>query len=405
MKILQIATQVTVPTSDGGKKFVYGITKYLHLRGHKIDFVCYLRHDDYNTSFHELSVICNPHILKVKTDNNVFKALMNLFSPLPYTVSKYKTRKLRKYVVQLLSKKKFDIIQLEHSHLAWLIPTLRKYCDIPIVIRSPNLEIKILERFILLQRNLLLKSYAKLQYLKALKYEVKGYSQFDKCIMISKTDENELLKLNSDANTITIPPGIDPDLLGYKRKEVIPFSLVHIGHIDWYPNFDSLSWLITEIIPALVKINQNYHLYIYGGGKSKSVKIPDELRNNITNKGYVDNLWDELGNKALAIVPLRIGGGIRIKILEMLAVGMNILTTSVGCEGIEIIHKKHLLIADSKNEIINEVVSFFNGDYNTDQLRINGRTFISQNYIWDVIAENFEKEYMKLLSKESKFVK
>ena len=87
LRILQIATQVPVPTTDGGKKSVYGITKNLHLRGHLIDFICYLKHDNYESSFNELSKVCNPHILKVRTDNNVIKVLLNFFSLLTYTFS------------------------------------------------------------------------------------------------------------------------------------------------------------------------------------------------------------------------------------------------------------------------------------------------------------------------------
>ena len=122
-----------------------------------------------------------------------------------------------------------------------------------------------------------------------------------------------------------IPSGIEFDLLKYEKKNVIPFSLIHVGHTDWFPNFDSLSWFIKEIFTPLINKYPQCILYVYGGGNTKNFPIPKELDRNIKIIGYVENLWQEIQDKALAVVPLRIGGGIRIKILEFLATGQSLL--------------------------------------------------------------------------------
>ena len=157
-----------VPQSDGGKKFVFGITKYLHSLGHQLDFICYRRNDNYNFAYKELSKVCIPHILDVQTDNSIIFTILNLFSPLPYNVSKFKTKILKKYLIKLLSQKQFDIIQIEHSHLGWLTGLIKAYSKARLVIRAPNLELRIMERFYKNQKNPFLRKYAEIQYKKAL---------------------------------------------------------------------------------------------------------------------------------------------------------------------------------------------------------------------------------------------
>ena len=114
MRVLQIATQVPVPPIDGGKLSIYGITKSLHERGHKIDFVCYKKHDDYQESYNLLKEICVQYILDVQADNNIIGAVINLFSAVPYNASKYYNSKLKKFLKNYFLKNLPDIVHIDH---------------------------------------------------------------------------------------------------------------------------------------------------------------------------------------------------------------------------------------------------------------------------------------------------
>jgi len=223
-------------------------------------------------------------------------------------------------------------------------------------------------------------------------------AKFDKVIMISKNDEKELKKFDSSINTTTISAGIDSQLLEYKKKDIIPYSLVHIGHTDWYPNLDGLNWFINEVLPEIIKEKPMIKLYIYGGGNTINYSVPNKLKNNVEVVGFVDSLWESLSDKALAIVPLRIGGGIRIKILELLATGTNILTTDIGKEGINVSHNKELLIANNKEEFINSILYYFNGNIDSKLMAKNGRKFIENNFTWEKISKKFENVYSDVLN-------
>ncbi|PIQ11182.1 MAG: hypothetical protein COW71_01220 [Ignavibacteriales bacterium CG18_big_fil_WC_8_21_14_2_50_31_20] len=166
MKILQISPQVPVPTIDGGKLSVSGVTKSLHKLGHHIAFVCYRKEADYELSSYQLSKFCEPFILNVQTGNSIFGALINLFSPIPYNASKYKQRELKSFLIDDLAKNKMDIIQVEHLHMGWIAEVLKKVSDVPVVLRSQNLETSIMKRYTNAQKNIALKLFAWLQHKK-----------------------------------------------------------------------------------------------------------------------------------------------------------------------------------------------------------------------------------------------
>jgi glycosyltransferase involved in cell wall biosynthesis len=134
-------------------------------------------------------------------------------------------------------------------------------------------------------------------------------------------------------------------------------------------------------------------LFIYGGGNTYKFPVPTKLKENIHVVGYVENLWEELQDKALAIVPLRIGSGIRMKILELLATGTNVITTSVGFEGINLNDEEEIIVANSKIEFCQKIVQYFNNHFNTTLMSQNGRNFVANNYTWNDIATLFEDAY------------
>lgn len=397
MRILQIATQIPYPPTDGGKLSVYGITKYLSGRGHDIEFVSYSNKYPNDEVIIGLKRYCNPHFIIANTKNNVFKAAINFFSSVPYNASKYRTNKLKSFLENFLKEEKFDIIHVDHLFLGWTVDIIRKYTDAPIVLRSQNLEMKIMKRFTEAQKNIIIKKFADLQYHKFKKFEPKTCNKFNSCIMISEEDKNSLLSFNPSLNVKAIPAGIDENLLNFTKKEIIPYSIVHIGHTDWYPNYDALLWFCENVMIDIIQIFPEIKLFIYGGGNTYKFPIPQKLKNYVINKGFVLDLWSELQDKALAIVPLRIGGGIRIKILELLATGTNTITTSIGKEGIDITDGKEVIVADDSLMFKEKIIQYFQGGFDNDVIATRGKEFIKKNYLWSKIVAKFESEYTKLI--------
>jgi polysaccharide biosynthesis protein PslH len=396
MKILQIAPQIPYPLDDGGRIGIYGITNYLHQRGNKIDFAVYRKHCDYNSSFNALKNICTPHILNVQTDNNLFKAMLNLLSPTPYNISKFIKRMMQEFLVRFLKKNEVDVVHVDHAHMGWTIDIIKNIKDVPVVLREHNVEMRIMKRFAEHEANPFLRTYALLQYQKFLKYEPMICGKFDNCIMITKEDESEILQYDPTIKTSVIPAGIDSKLLEFKSKETIPFTLFHIGSLKWLPNLDGLNWFLNEVFPNVINKIPQTKLFIYGKG-SEFFKINPLFKDNIIIKGYVKDIFSEISDKEVAIVPLRVGGGMRIKIIELMALGKSIISTSIGTEGINVKDNEHILIADNKDDFINKLYDVFYNKVNAGKLINSAREFIRGHYTWENVALQFENKYKELI--------
>ncbi len=402
MRILQIAPQVPFPLDDGGRIGIYNITKYLHLRGHEIDFVCYRKHSDYNSSFAALKEICNPFILDVQTDNNILGALLNLFSNVPYNVSKFYSPVLEKFLREKLKAEKYDVVHVDHLHMAWVVDFIKSEFGIPCVLRQHNLEMTIMKRYFEHSSNIALKKFAEMQYKKFLEYEPKMCNKFDAVASITPEDERELLKMNPKVKSVIIPAGVDEKLLQLSKNEIIPNSIAFMGSLEWLPNVDSINWFLSEIFPEVLRINPELKFFLYGK-KSETIKVREEIKSHVIIKGYVHDIWNEIMNKDVAIVPLRIGGGMRIKIIELLAAGQNIISTSIGAEGIPIEHKKHLLIADDAHSFKQTILDFFENKFDKEVMISNGKKFIEENFTWSIMAEKFESVFIKCIRRAQKF--
>jgi glycosyltransferase involved in cell wall biosynthesis len=392
-----LSPQLPLPLDTGGRIGIYGILKHLSERGNEVYFASYQKNFAPKLAEALLQELCHPFFINASTENKIFPAFLNLFSNVPYNISKFKTLDLERFLIAFFKKNRVDIVHVDHLHLGWTIDLIKNITDVPMVLREHNLELKIMQRFSEQQRNYFLKGYSYLQYKKFINYEPALAEKFDKCIMVSEEDETSLLKMNSKVKTTTIPVGVEKELLNIKKKNVIPYSIFHLGSMSWLPNMDGLNWYLQEIYPRIISMLPKVTLYLYGLG-TDNLKIPSSLEKNIVKAGYVKDIWSTINDKQLAIVPLRIGSGIRVKIIEMLATGQNIISTSVGKEGISVCDGKEILIADTADEFVDKTIRYFNNDYDTTKISLEAKKTIAENYTWEKIAERFEIEYKKLLS-------
>jgi|GEM_PF-926054 glycosyltransferase involved in cell wall biosynthesis len=406
LKILEVAPQLPIPPIDGGKISIYGQLKSLASRGHEIDFVCYKNYKTSNEEIIELLKYSYPTLINLNTKNNLVKAFINLFSSKPYNVSKYISKKLLKAIEINLIDKDFDIIIIDHIHMAWVVDFIRQLTHSPIVLREHNFESDIIYRYFKTCNNFILKGYLFNQYKRIINYETSLAQKFDKVIMISKADEEKIKSFNPHIDTITIPCGVDEDLLKHKayNNYKLKYSLFHIGDLGWYPNLDGLKWFIHKVFPLVLKKIPDVKLFIYGKNCNR-LKISNNLKKNIVIKGFVENLIDEIKDKEIGIIPLRIGSGIRIKILELMAQGHCLVSTSIGCEGIDVNDGKNIIVADSENYFAEKIFYLFTNDDAIRSIGLNASNFIKENFLWKDIVKKFESLFFNLIEDKSKTFK
>ncbi|MDD5606951.1 MAG: glycosyltransferase family 4 protein [Ignavibacterium sp.] len=400
MKILQISPQISYPFDSGGRLSIYGITKSLSERGHKIIFVTYVKEYPKQEHIIELKKICEPVFIKWNTNNSLWGIFLNIFSSVPYNISKYYSKKLEYFLKDFLTKDKIDLVHIDHLHMSWTVDIIKKLTKIPVVLREHNLEMKIMKRFGEVESNFILKFYSKIQFKRFLKYEPAQCRKFDRCIMITKEDETELLELSPEIKTKVIPAGVDNKLFTLGYLNTIPFSIYHIGSLNWEPNYDGLLWFLSEVFPKVISKFPETKLYIYSKGIERLV-LNDSINKNIILCGYVKDIWQEILDKQMMVVPLKVGSGMRIKIIEMLAAGKIVVSTSVGKEGIEVENGQQILIADDSNSFIKTISDIFSNKLDLNKITLSAKEIIKEKYSWESVSIQFESEYLYLIKSSS----
>lgn len=359
MNILLVCKKFPYPIKDGGSIAVLNLSRSLTELGCNVTLLTM------NTTKHFYAEIEMPEAFEhfdavhhVSIDNQVsyIGAFFNLFSKASYHVSRFVSPNFSAKLVALLRKQHFDIVQLETPMLAPYIPIIRNHSTAKIVMRSHNVEYEIWQRIANNTPFFLKRQYLHHAARKLKRFEIGCINEYDLTLAITQRDLASFRTMGLTQPAIVVPVGLDcreysPDFTGYKKE----LSLGFIGSMDWIPNQEGLIWFfdhvwhkISERLPKLTLhiagLNTPKWLYQYA---AKRVKI----------YGEVENATRFMNKHVVMLAPIFSGSGMRVKILEAMALGRVVITTSIGLEGIEAQHGEEVLIADSPQGFI-ECIDF-----------------------------------------------
>lgn len=396
MNILQIAPRVPFPLYDGGKIGIFNITKYLSLRGHKITLLS-LTSTKESTELYELEKFCKVKIIYANTKNSYFKMLINIFSPLPYTMFKYYNKDFEMELCRLLREESFDIVHIDSLHMAYYVKMVKENFDIPVVLREHNVESVIMRRYSQNETNPVIKAYASMQFRKIYKYESKILQAFDLCLMITKEDEKRIKAMNPLVKTTVVPGGVDTSYFYPLEEPVDEKALIFVGTLDWIPNIDGILWFCKSIFPLIKKQEPFAKLYIVG--KNPPPKILALRCESIIVTGFVEDVRPYISKASVFVVPLRVGGGMRIKILEAFSMAKAVVSTSIGCEGIDVENGKDIYIEDNEDKFAKRVVELMRDREKRSEIGRNAFELVKTKYTWETVSELIEGEYNKLINR------
>ncbi len=381
MKILQIANKSPYPPKDGGSIATLTMSRGFRDLCHEVTVLAM------NTSKHPVSMDNIPEdlsrdirfiLVDVDTSLCPFKALKNLlFSSLPYNAERFITKDFTDRLIKLLREEEFDVIQLEGLYLAPYVPVIREHSGAFLSMRAHNIEYEIWERTHR-QRSGLKKLYTGMIAGRVKKMEVSYLNTYDAIIPITHRDAEILISDGCSVPIHVSPTGINmKDFDDYSEKPEFP-SLFHIGALDWSPNLEGLDWFIKNCWKDLHKMYPGLKFYIAGRNAPESFWKMKEP--NIVFLGEVADAYSFMGSKAIMIVPLLSGSGMRIKIIEGMAMGKSIVSTSIGTEGIETSHGENIIIGDDPKNFNSGIESLLNNFDNFDAIGRNARKFIEVKY-------------------------
>lgn len=374
---------------------VFNTIKYLAKRGHQIDFLFLSGKDVDGAALQELGNWCRPYPVLHHRKNSLASLLLNVFSSKPYSITKYYSNHLKKQFADLLEKNEYNVIQFEGLFVAYLLNVARSIKKFtPIVLRQHNVESVIRERLFRNSRFLPARLWLLLQYRRFLAYEADICVRFDRCFMITRDDEQKIEELSPGVRASVIPGGVDCSYFYPQNITEEPYSIVFIGVMDWLPNVEGIYWFCNEVFPQIKRKIPASKLYIVGSDPPNDVK---KLANNdVIITGFVDDVRAYMAKGQVFIVPLKSGSGMRIKILNALAMARPVVSTSIGCEGIGVMDGKNIYIADTAEQFAKKITELLNNENERRRLGSEGLNLVKEKYQWERVIEEIEEAYKRM---------
>ena len=399
MKILQLCLKPPLPARDGGCIAMNNITQGLLAAGHKVKILTIFtqKHDfDPETLPPAYLEATGIEGVYVDTRINAVDAFANFITSDSYNISRFFSTDYDIKLTKLLHKEDFDIIHLESLFMTPYLGTIRRICDTPIVLRSHNLEFIIWEKIARGTRNIAKRAYLNYLSKKLRNYELSMLNEVSGIAAISEEDKRRFLALGVKKRIRTIPFGVNfPDYAPQIPGET-ELALFHLGAMDWEPNLEGILWFLEDIWP---RIHQTYpELKLYLGGRN----MPEDMMNasypGVTMVGEVENAMEFIRSKAIMIVPLLSAGGIRVKIIEGLALGKAVISTTLGAEGLDCTNEKNIMLADRADEWVEAIGKLITNEALLKSLSEMGREHAMVHFDNSAITQslvNFYKELRK----------
>jgi len=392
MRILWLKTEVLHPVDKGGKIRTYNMLKELKREHH----VTYLTLDDGTASAedkknaseycHEL--VCIPHARREKfTPGFYYELLLNLVSSNAYAIKKYESRAMRREIVERDRQGAFDLLVCD-----FLAPAVNVPADLttPAVLFQHNVEAMIWKRHYEVQSNPVKKAYLYGQWQKMRRFEREMCGRFDSVIAVSADDREQMKNEYGATAVFDVPTGVDVEFFRPSGKvKPQPHSLVFTGSMDWLPNDDAIRYFMREIMP-LIKIKlPDVKLTVVGRNPAPALVDLSKEDPSLIFTGRVDDVRPYMETAAAYIVPLRIGGGTRLKIYEAMAMEKPLISTTIGAEGLPLTNGVELLLADEPATFADAVVRVLSDEAYANELGQRAATVVRENFGWRQVTERF----------------
>lgn len=372
------------------------MTHAFHALGHKVVLL------SLNTNKHYYDVsklpgnitqLADIKAVDINTDVTAGGAIASLLKGNSYNISRFYSKAFEKELIKTLQEQEFDIIHLEGLHISIYLDTIRKYSKAPVVMRAHNVEYIIWERLAQTEKNPLKKWYLGILAKRLKNYELKVMNRLDAIIPITENDAEIFRNKGCKVPLFVSPTGLNLEDYPLQLDNTEWPSLFHLGALDWMPNQQAVKWFLEEIWPELVRKFPNLKFYL--AGRHMPQWLYELKQEGVVIIGEVESAVEFMNSKAIMVVPLQSGSGMRIKIIEGMALAKTIISTSVGAEGIEYTDGHDIIIADDKRSFIKHISYCLENRAYAEKSGLNARHLIEEKYTNLKLVEKLVEFYKK----------
>lgn len=399
MKILQLCKKFPYPLKDGEAIAVTYLSKALRDLGCDITLLCmnttkhYTDLDALPGDFNHYTAI---HCTEIDNAVKPVDAFLHLFKKSSYHVTRFVSEEFRSQLIRLLQEEDFDIIQLETLYLAPYIETIKQHTQAPIVMRAHNVEHEIWDRISSNTSFFPKKWYLSHLARKLKEYEIGKLNSYDYLVALTQRDLKMFKKLGYKNGASASPIGIETgrySISGIKASK--PVSLCFIGSLDWMPNLEGLNWFLQEVWPGIHKKHPEVTLHI--AGRNTPSSLLNMKMHNVTVHGEVPESRDFISDHNIMVVPLFSGSGMRVKILEGMALGRVVISTQLGAEGIDASPGRDYLLADTETAFQDAISYCIENARDMQSIGNAAREFVESHFCNREIAQHMYEIYEHLL--------
>lgn len=400
MHVLLITNRVPYPPNSGYPIAVYNTLYGLHQNGAQVSVFALntLKH------FVEAEKLTDPifkpvklYTSKINTAVRPLGAFLNLFSKKSYNVSRFYHTKTANDLKDFLQKNKVDVVQLEGLFVMPYLPVIRQYSNAKIVYRMHNVEYHIWQQLAKTEKSFLKRKYLQLLTRRLHNYEIETVNWPDAVFTMTSVNEQEVRQMGGSKPVANFPISLNLENYPVKIAGAEYPGIFHLGSMDWLPNLEALEWFLKNIWPKITAKYPEVKFYIAG----RNIPLYFTAHKNVVIVDDVPDAVAFMNSKSIMVVPLLSGSGMRVKIIEGLALKKCIVSTTLGAEGIAVTDNENILLADSPQDFADALIKCIADKVLCERLGENGRKLIEQKYEASVMAKEMMDFYGKLMDHSS----
>jgi len=399
LKILFLTHRVPFPQNGGYPIVVCNTIRGLVNLGHEVSLVALnakKNHHGHNDDDKDLLSKINYRAYDINIAVSVFDVAVNIFSKTSFNIDRYYDAGFERLLIAELKKTSYDIIQFEGLLVSLYMNAVRKHSKAKLIYRLHNVESQIWHRLAQQKSDPFKKSYLKMHAKRIKNYELQQLNNFDAIAVFTAQDKSTLLEYGTRIPVQVLPLGINLDHYQPDFSKTEFPSLFFLGSLDWLPNREGIEWFLDNFRQELTEGDLRVKFYVAGND------IPErfddyEVMGKIFIQGEVDDALEFVNSKSIMIVPLLSGGGMRVKIVEGMAMQKCIISTSLGAEGINFKDGVDILIANDQDEFYEAIKRCSADEEFCKSVGLNARKLIEDEHDINKVTKKLVEFYQQMV--------